>query len=82
MDAHKGYEAQIAKLHEELEDREKKILHLMEDKQSFHGELSAVREFCVKLENMKDSLSRQLAEKEALSAQVVIRFLPFFKEHK
>ncbi|CAB3987763.1 Hypothetical predicted protein, partial [Paramuricea clavata] len=58
-----SYEIQLSNLTKSLQTMEEQLRQSDEEKEGLLADLSAVRELCVKLDQMRDSLSRQVASK-------------------
>ncbi|XP_006816961.1 centrosomal protein of 135 kDa [Saccoglossus kowalevskii] len=71
MAAQQAYEMQVSSLTKSLSIMEENLRQSQEEKEAILLDLSSVRELCVKLENTKESLSRQLTAKNIESDQIV-----------
>ncbi|XP_046487529.1 centrosomal protein of 135 kDa isoform X1 [Neodiprion pinetum] len=65
----RGYETQIAELTQNVASMETQLHQESEQRRRAEGDLNAVRDLCVKLDQQKESLEVQLVDKEAMRAQ-------------
>lgn len=61
--SHQAYEIEVSSLTRSLAQMEEQVRLANEDRESMMQDLSAVRELCMKLDQTRESLSRQLAAK-------------------
>ena len=65
-----AYELQVSSLTRSLANLEESLRQLQDEKESLVQDLSAVRDLCVKLENTKEAMSRQLTTRNIDTEQV------------
>ncbi|RMX44908.1 hypothetical protein pdam_00012554 [Pocillopora damicornis] len=68
--SHQAYEIEVSSLTRSLAQMEEQVRLANEDRESMMQDLSAVRELCMKLDQTRESLSRQLAAKSLDHDQV------------
>ena len=66
----RGYETQITELTQTVASLETQIRLQMDQRQRAEADLNAVRDLCVKLDQQKENLVKELGDKDAMKAQV------------
>ncbi|KRT79397.1 hypothetical protein AMK59_8205, partial [Oryctes borbonicus] len=66
----RGYETQISDLTSQIARMETRIVHQTATTDKLEAELASVKDLCVKLDKQKDSLIKQLEEKETTTNQL------------
>ncbi|XP_015111623.1 centrosomal protein of 135 kDa isoform X3 [Diachasma alloeum] len=64
-----GYEAQITELTQNVASLETQVRQQTEQRARTEADLNAVRDLCVKLDQQKENLMKELGDKDALKAQ-------------
>lgn len=64
-----GYEEQIAELTQTVASLENQVRQQTEQRARTEADLNAVRDLCVKLDQQKESLMKELGEREAIKSQ-------------
>ena len=72
MSTEQAYELQVSSLTRSLANMEESIRQLQDEKTSLVQDLTAVRDLCIKLENTKEVMSRQLTTRNIDTEQVLI----------
>lgn len=67
----RGYETQITELTQTVASLETQIRQQIDQRQRTEADLNAVRDLCVKLDQQKECLVKELGDKEAMKAQVL-----------
>lgn len=67
----KGYEREISDLTSHIASLEMQLKQQKAQQENMERELAAMNELCVKLDQQKDNLSREVDERESRRAQVI-----------